>query len=100
MTIVEKINALEDKDIMMVYSGKPGCACGCRGSYRVHPLHLAVADKDSGYAHDASDVNLTQVKKVLRILKTHVTDVQDFGTGYSVELDGRCYAAYTLPVKK
>ena len=50
--------------VMKVYSGKPGCMCGCNGHYRVASAHA----KAAGY--DADDVSDRSVKIIFnKIIK-------------------------------
>ena len=60
--------------VMQVYSGKPGCMCGCNGTYRVATQHLRAADDDRGYAHDPEDVNDRQVRRVVKILERQAAE--------------------------
>lgn len=64
----EIVKSLTVADILQAYSGKPGCACGCNGSYRVTPESRKEADESRGYPHDDSDVNASQVKRVLNYI--------------------------------
>ena len=60
------IRALTVGDLLKAYSGRPGCACGCNGKYRVTAASRPEADVDRGYPHDDDEVNPRQVTKVLR----------------------------------
>ena len=64
-TALKVIASLTVADVMSAYSGKPGCACGCNGTYRIIEANRKEADADRGYAHDDEDVNPRQVSKVL-----------------------------------
>jgi hypothetical protein len=93
----EQVLALTEEQIVTVYSGKAGkCFCGCSGNYRVNPAHFELAGKRRGYAYDASEANLTQVRKVLRIVKENIDRVEFFNGGASVEIGERVYALYTV----
>lgn len=63
------IQTITPAEVMQVYSGKPGCMCGCKGKYSVNPAHRAAADKDRGYPHDDEDMKPGQVTRVLRLLQ-------------------------------
>ncbi len=63
------ITEVKVENVIKVYSGKPGCGCGCRGNYRVNPAHLEFANKERGYDYGPEEVNLTQVKRILRELQ-------------------------------
>lgn len=41
---MKNILEVSKADVMEVYSGRPGCACGCQGKYSVNPAHKALAD--------------------------------------------------------
>lgn len=98
-----QIAAITPEQVYVVYSGKPGCACGCRGNYRVNPQHLAFATKNRGYEYDANEVSLAQVKRVLRIVQQNLDKLdcvsEEFAsvkieTGYETF---RVYVVYILP---
>ena len=59
------IAELKVENVFKVYSGKPGCGCGCRGKYYVNPAHREFADKERGYAYDDDEVTITQVQRIL-----------------------------------
>jgi len=81
--------------VMSVYSGKPGCACGCRGTHRYNGTMLAEASADRGYAVTPDEVNHKQIKKVVKILLANWSFVQVEGAEFAyAELDGRSYCAY------
>ena len=62
----EIVNSLTTADILQAYSGKPGCACGCNGTYVITAESRVEADKSRGYPHTDEDVNPTQLKRVLK----------------------------------
>jgi hypothetical protein len=64
-TALKIIESLTIADVLQAYSGKPGCACGCRGNYRITESSRKEADDSRGYPHGDGDVNLRQVSKVL-----------------------------------
>lgn len=89
--------------VMSVYSGRPGCMCGCVGTYRVASEHLAVANVDRGYDYDREDVNDRQVRKVVRILEAQTeVEMTSHYVFAKVQTGGgpsgyRYYAAYFVP---
>ena len=96
----QNLRSLTANDVVSVYSGKPGCACGCNGNYRYAAKYAAEAGKDRGYVVDADEVNDKQVRRVLKLLQT--ADLGDStwltskdGEWYSVTLNGRVYTVYT-----
>lgn len=82
-------------DVASVYSGKAGrCMCGCAGNYRLSSHVDRVAEgRRRGYPVKPTDINDAQVRKVIKILQ-NATDVEEFDDGFSVDIDGRRYAAY------
>ena len=75
---VNKLRALTPADVLVVYSGKQGCMCGCRGKYNVNVTHLVEAEKDRGYAYGDGEKNQRMVAKVLRQLQGDArTCIQD-----------------------
>lgn len=86
------------ENIMNVYSGKPGCACGCRGKYYSASQYKAIADKDRGY-DDKEKPSDMMVKKVVNLINLATVEQIEFVTEeyVSVEIEGRSYCAYFLP---
>lgn len=41
---MKSIPVVDVKAVVRVYSGKPGCGCGCRGSYRAASAHAGSGD--------------------------------------------------------
>jgi hypothetical protein len=64
-TALAAIAALTANDVLTAYSGKPGCSCGCIGTYRILAANRKEAEEDSGHAHADEDVNPRQVSRVL-----------------------------------
>jgi hypothetical protein len=74
--------ALTPEDVARVYSGKPGCGCGCRGQYRANPAHAKADDV----------VNMVQVRKVL----AKVQDAARAGeAGFTGDVAGGIFAFET-----
>lgn len=68
---LDELQAFTTDDVISVYSGKPGCSCGCRGTYRYASAAVAdgTATQHVGYAVGADAVNDRQVKKVLGLVQ-------------------------------
>lgn len=99
------LDSLTVVQVAQVYSGKPGCACGCNGNYRVNSAYVAQVAKNKGYAVDAEDVNDAQVTRVLNKLKAASRNddprvsswmADDNDEWFSAEIDGRVYTVYTI----
>jgi hypothetical protein len=52
----EIVKSLTPADILQVYSGKPGCHCGCNGRYFVRQAAVAAVAESDGYAPSDEDV--------------------------------------------
>ncbi len=71
------IAALTVSDVSSVYSGKPGCCCGCKGNHRYNSQHVESASKNRGYAVTGSDINDRQVAKVLAVIQANAQKVAE-----------------------
>lgn len=63
-------------DIGKVYSGRPGCGCGCNGKYW----------------EDARNI-----KRIVKIMNSRPSEVTDDGGIFALENDTRYYWAYPKP---
>ena len=88
------------EDVKRVYSGKPGCMCGCRGTYRSpSTVTLAELSAAKGYEAEPKEINDRQVRKVVAILNKELADCRaenvEATEDYTyLEVDGRAYCAY------
>jgi hypothetical protein len=62
----DTIQSLTSVDLLKVYKGKPGCACGCLGKYRTSKVNRQEADVERGYKHGNDEVNDAYVTRILR----------------------------------
>ena len=80
--------------VRKVYSGRPGCACGCRGSYRYATV---AAHEEGGTDIGLDEFNDKQVKKVVRILNMAIADGTPVDIWHDMvfaEINNRSYCAY------
>ena len=105
----EDLNILDVgvEKVYQVYSGKPGCACGCRGK---HTYASAVAKnglKARGYELKADEVNDRTVNLIFNKMKKaaaagepvkYVEPTPGFTAHFSWETDTRSYVVYLLPL--
>lgn len=81
-----------------VYSGKPGCACGCRGKYSYNTRFRNLPIINRGYAFTDSDFNDRMVKRVVNLVKAADVDdlvFDDDGDWVAFNLsDNRTYTVY------
>lgn len=81
--------SISTSDVTQVYSGKPGCSCGCRGKYTE--------------ASDASPSARALVTKVVRMLNESPRTRRNDGDALSggpilyLDTDRRTYAVYLKP---
>lgn len=66
---MKTINEITIDEVVKTYSGKSGCGCGCRGTYRVNPVHLAFANEKRGFDYSAEEINLATCKLRLNKLQ-------------------------------
>jgi hypothetical protein len=68
------IQFISPADVLTVYSGKPGCMCGCNGKYFITAQNRAAAARDRGYEYEDDQVNEKMVRKVIRLVKAAAGD--------------------------
>jgi hypothetical protein len=93
--------------VMMVYTGKQGCMCGCKGKYKYRKAAVAAGTANRGYEVEAGDVNEGVVTRVLNELAkldgVEVGEIYNREKGDSLfylwddRETGRRIAVYTLP---
>lgn len=93
-----RLKSLTADQVLSVYSGKPGCACGCRGKYSYNSKHVAAASKDRGYTVTPDEVNDRMVTKVLKLVQQHADDSRVWAANddiFAFDLhDQRTYTVY------
>lgn len=104
-TTTRGILTLTADEVGKVYSGKPGCGCGCRGKYWVHPAHADAESAARGYPYSGSEISLAQVRRVLAAMQARAAEVEetDGGDGttiYAIEDDRRYLWLYTARAAK
>lgn len=57
---------IDVSEVAFVYSGKDGCACGCRGKYSYASQHQEWASNNRGYKVNDDEVNDKTVKQVVK----------------------------------
>lgn len=109
--MVDQFVKLTPRDVMSVYSGKPGkCCCGCAGNHRYSRLNRQAASSHRGYRVDDDEVNDRQVAKVLTLVQDRAkvvgvddrrdrnleTCVSKGPNHYATEVGGRLYIVYPV----
>jgi len=81
-----------------VYSGRPGCMCGCKGTYKVAPRYLDWANKDRGYPYtdEDGDISMRSVTRIVNKMNQYpeLLEWADDGQYAFLELETRVYCAY------
>jgi UDP-galactopyranose mutase len=85
---------LTTNDIVSVYSGKPGCCCGCKGKHRYNSKHRAEGTQTRGYPVLNDEVNDAQVTRILRFVQAHAVNAVVQDTCIVVETPTRWYIIY------
>jgi hypothetical protein len=96
-TNTERAMTLEDLTLDMIvsaYSGRKGCACGCRGKWRYTSAHQAEGAQARGYPIDGGEVSNRGAALVLSNARKAAASIVEYsersGT-LSVETSERLY---------
>ena len=63
------IQAIVPAMVLSVYSGTPGCMCGCNGKHYYNPDRRSEGSRDRGYEVGPDECSPRMIRKVLRLLK-------------------------------
>lgn len=95
---------IKRENVLMVYTGKLGCMCGCNGKYRYTKESAALAKAHRGYECQPEEINEGQVTRVLKLMATlpNVEVFEIYGKAgdslfYGFEAEGKRVAVYTKP---
>lgn len=92
------LNKVDKASVLSVYSGTPGCCCGCKGKhrYRKDPELRALAGKSRGYPIDDDEVNEAQVTRVVNVINANLDSaVHEVEHGHVfLDMGSRWYIAY------
>lgn len=89
---------IELGSVVSVYSGKPGCCCGCRGKHTYASAHRELGGNRRGYAVDDDEVDDAVVSRHLNTINAAIDrgEAEDGGSHVSYETGNRLYIAYLL----
>lgn len=86
---------IERSAVKRVYSGKPGCMCGCRGFYRSTKERAEENGKYRGYPLSRGEVSNAAVELIVKKIEATPSEQLSIGAGYiEAQHDGRVYVAY------
>lgn len=84
-------------DLLSVYSGKPGCCCGCNGKHSYASAHQALAGEHRGYEVSDDEVSDKAVTRVFNKLVANASElVVEYPSNVSFTTKTRIYIAYFL----
>lgn len=103
LNVEELPSVIDVNDIASVYSGRPGCMCGCRGKHTYASATREASAKTRGYAIDDNEVNDRVVKMIVNKMNKLVEEGHELELDtrnappsfFAVELPNRSYVAYT-----
>lgn len=78
-----ELAALTVDKVMSVYSGKPGCACGCKGKHSYNSACVDAASLNRGYTVTPDEVNDRQVARVLGLVQANPALLETWEPGDS-----------------
>lgn len=86
---------IDAEKVISVYSGRPGCACGCRGKHTYATRVAEEMSKRRGYPVNTSDNTVYLiVGKMNALLAEGLGRTDEDGHFVSVETETRLYIAY------
>lgn len=100
------LKSLDRNSIQSVYSGKPGCTCGCRGKHSYAEAHRAVTSKLRGYEVSNDEISELSITRVLNRMLKNADKVEltvfnsDNSMHFSFSTETRIYIIYLLPEVK
>lgn len=108
MRTARAFQQIRREQVTKVYSGRPGCACGCRGKYTVPTERMTPENPLTPRQAAAINGQVTRVLKVINAAlcpNVHVDCLEvsdgncilDDGRWVSVENEGHVYTVYYRP---
>lgn len=97
---------IDRANVLMVYTGKQGCMCGCNGKYRYPKANRELGHTQRGYPLNDDEVNEGTVTRVLNQLaqRADVEVMEIYGQagdslfyGWDNDETGHRIAVYTKP---
>lgn len=92
-----KPNQIDRRRILSVYSGRPGCMCGCRGKYFYSKATREKASEAQGYDVKDKEINQAQITRVMNLLIKENVQFEhhdDPNFCYVQVSPQRCYCVY------
>jgi hypothetical protein len=91
MSDIKKTNDFTKRkleDVVSVYSGKPGCMCGCLGIYKYSSIHQEYASENRGYKVEESEISDIAVKRMFNKFAKNLDQVKQYkGIDYIYFID-------------
>lgn len=95
------LDRVDLEKVTSYYTGRSGCACGCRGTYRYLEHHVESEGKRRGYEVTSDEVTTMRSVRSLMTrlrnrLETHYLDYMAvWDDCLSFDIEGRTYTIYT-----
>ena len=96
---MKTIELIDKSNVMSVYSGRPGCCCGCRGKHYYASALRGDATVKRGYSIQDDEVNDGMVTRVVNLINKAIEDgseVEIKKDYYCLETESRWYIAYLI----
>ena len=85
---------IDINNIKSVYSGKPGCCCGCLGKHTYASRTKIKAGIKRGYPINNNEVNDRVVKIIVNKMNKRIGKVIEEKTYFHLDIGSRRYIAY------
>lgn len=100
--VLRHLDSIRPEDVTSYYTGRCGCACGCRGDYRYVEAHRAREGERRGYpVGDNEVVNLRSVRSLFTRLRNRMEEYEvssyyPLDNGFAVDVEDRTYIISVL----
>lgn len=97
------LQTITPAQVTSAYSGRPGCACGCNGTYWYAKAYQARSSKNRGYAVLDEEVNdrmvMTIYNKIVKAMSTNAPGIFGAVEGVFVAWEASDKRTYTIYVR-
>ena len=88
-------------DVVKVYTGRPGCMCGCKGKYRINPAYREAVQADRGSHVTDDEVSLRSCQQAVARLERNADQVRTYerldNKSCHIETDTNNFTVYLRP---
>lgn len=72
----KEVLQVKEESVVSVYSGKPGCMCGCNGKYSYSEVHREFSTSDRGYEVTDDEINDKEVKRITKLINDNLMNCE------------------------